>query len=50
MVLTFHGADLNDEDRELSRQMMSYWTNFAKTGYAKNERLIISLEVLGEAG
>jgi carboxylesterase type B len=26
------GQNYSQDDRELSRMMMSYWTNFAKTG------------------
>jgi carboxylesterase type B len=26
------GQNYSQEDRELSRMMMTYWTNFAKTG------------------
>jgi len=27
-----HRDNFTDSDRELSRQMITYWTNFAKTG------------------
>ena len=33
-VMNVHGVDLkfSDEDKQLSRDMVSYWVNFAKTG------------------
>jgi len=32
MPFLYHDMKFTDEDRELSKKMMSYWTNFAKTG------------------
>ena len=33
------GTDWNDADRELSRTMVGYWTNFARTGSPNGEGL-----------
>jgi para-nitrobenzyl esterase len=36
---TRHGAQWRSEDRNLSEQIMDYWTNFAKTGDPNGESL-----------
>ena len=30
----YHSSVYNNAERDLSRDMMTFWTNFAKTGYA----------------
>ncbi len=36
---TRHGAQWRAEDRRLSEQMASYWTNFARTGDSNGQGL-----------